>query len=87
MAPVILIPAIITNSEQDSKSVTLRLLPGSVDYYYPGFYNGTVIVLKSGQSFLTPLSAEEVDHTFTAYDKLTRKDARFGVFGIKLSKN
>lgn len=46
------IEIIIVNSEQENKQVNVRFDKKDVSYYYPGFYQGTIIVMKSGQSFL-----------------------------------
>jgi hypothetical protein len=79
MLPFLEIPQIIINNEDKEKEVATRLQPQEIAYYYPGFYYGTVIVLKSTNSFLTTLSVEEVDSALAGYHSfIMSKDAKFG---------
>ena len=48
MQPFLLIPIGIVNSMKAEKQVTARIQPELIEYYYPGFNDGTVIVMKSG---------------------------------------
>lgn len=61
MPKFVQIPIGIANSEGGEKVTTARFAPEFVEYYYPGFYEGTVVVMRCGHSFLTTLSVEEVD--------------------------
>lgn len=79
MKPFLEIPCVITNSEGLNKEVPLRLLPERIDYYYPGYHQGTVIVLASGCSMLTTLSFAELLGSLQAYDEFTRVNK--GEFG------
>jgi len=85
MQTLILLPIGIVNSNQDQKEVITRFNPLEVDYYYPGFYNGTVVVLKSGNSFLTTLSAEQFDSLLINFDKVEKSNkGRFGILKIEI---
>ena len=61
MSPLLKIPIVIQNNEQKEKLTQARILPSEISYYYPGFYNGTVVVMKSGSSYLSTLSEEQFD--------------------------
>lgn len=85
MKPFIEIPIIIVNSDNEKKQVLVRQQPEWISYYYPGFHQGTVIVLKCGNSFLTPHTVEEVDAILLAYDKLVKANPnQFG--NLKLTQ-
>jgi len=84
MQPFLEIPKVITNNEQKEKLVTARLQPAQIEDYYPGFYDGTVVVMKSGNSFFTPMSVEEFDNALAGYEKFIK--ANTGKFGnLKLT--
>ena len=67
MLPFLQLDIVITNNEGGSKTVTARIQPAEIDYYYPGFHEGTVIVTKSRSSYLTLMNTEEFDQTLQAY--------------------
>lgn len=79
MQPFLEIPIGITNTEGADKITECRMKPGNIDYYYPGFHAGTVIVLRSGQAILTTLTFQEVDDALNAYKTFIEKNP--GVFG------
>jgi hypothetical protein len=84
MLPFLELPKIITNNEGKEKEVVTRVQPNEVADYYPGFYNGTIIVLKSGSSWFCPLPVEEVDAALSAYHSAIK--ANTGKFGnLKLT--
>jgi hypothetical protein len=84
MLPFIEIQQIITNNENEEKEVTTRLQPNEIEYYYPGFHWGTVIVFKSRNSILTPMSVDEFDSALLGYQDFCLKNiGRFG--NIKLT--
>ncbi|HUR65455.1 MAG TPA: hypothetical protein VMZ03_03825 [Chitinophagaceae bacterium] len=84
MRPFLELPIVIGNSEGKEKQVTARILPDEIEYFYPGFNEGTVIVMKSRSSFITMFNEEEFDNILSAYHK-TIKDHP-GKFGnIKLT--
>jgi hypothetical protein len=60
---------VIVNSEQNSKTVHARMNLFDISYYYPGFYEGTVVVMKQGNSFLSPLSVDEWDELIANSNK------------------
>ena len=80
MNPLLKIPIIVVNNEQKEAEKTARILPSEIGYYYPGFYDGTIIVMKSGHSHLTMLSTEQIDGMLQAYEKSVK--ANPGKFGI-----
>jgi hypothetical protein len=84
MLPFLELPMTIVNNEEKQKEVIGRIQPTEVADYYPGFYEGTVVVLKSGSSLHTPLSVEEVDNALAAYHSFIK--ANTGKFGnLKLT--
>lgn len=78
--PSLQLEIVVTNNEGKAKAVPARIQPAEIDYYYPGFYEGTVIVTKSPNSFLTMLSVEEFDQTLQAYWEAVK--ANPGVYGV-----
>lgn len=84
MLPFLELPMTIVNNEEKEKEVIGRIQPAEIADYYSGFYDGTIIVLKSGSSFYSPLSVEEVDNALAAYHSFTK--ANSGKFGnLKIS--
>jgi hypothetical protein len=79
MQPFLEIPISIANVKGEEKLTTCRMKPGNIDYYYPGFHEGTVIVLKSGQAILSTLTYKEFDDALNAYKAFIDKSP--GVFG------
>jgi hypothetical protein len=79
MKPYLEIPCAITHNEGKNKEVPLGLIPDRIDYYYPGFHQGTVIVMASGCSMFTLLSSAELFSALQAYDEFT--NANKGQFG------
>ncbi len=85
MNPFILLPVGIVNSNKEEQTVEARIQPDQIDYYYPGFFEGSVIVNKSGNSFFTKLPVENIDAILIQYEK--EKKSKVGKFGImKISK-
>ena len=85
MQPFIEIPIGITNVENKSKEVPCRLKPGEIIYYYPGFEDGTVIVLKCGQALFTPLTFSQVDQAIQLYNEFVDKNpGKFGNLQMNL---
>lgn len=68
MNPVIELPIALRNSEGEETVSVGRFKPGQLAYWYRGFYNGTVLVMNSGQSFFTPVSYEAINSALDAYD-------------------
>ena len=84
MQPFLEIPHIIENNEKKTLEVVDRIQPDQISNYYPGFYDGTIIVFKNGTSMFTPLSAGEVDQALTQYNRLLKRNV--GTFGnIKIT--
>jgi hypothetical protein len=79
MHPFLEIPIAITNVEKLEKLTTCRMKPGEISYYYPGFHDGTVIVLKSGDCLFTTLTYDQVDAAIKAYKAYIEKNP--GQFG------
>jgi hypothetical protein len=64
-----------TRTEYDHKIVTGRVMPGEIAAHHPSAENaGTVIILKSGQSFVTTLSCADVDAARQVYDSMIKKN-------------
>lgn len=85
MTPFLLIPQTIVNPEQKEKIVETRIQPGEICNYYPGFYTGTIIVLKSGGSLFTELSAEQLDALLEAYHREVKSKAgKFGILSLSI---
>lgn len=87
MNPFLEIPIGIVNSKQEQKETITRLRPTEIEYYYPGFYEGTVIIMKSGSSMLSTLSFDEVDaaiHSYLQYIK--DHPGKFGNLQVKLKE-
>lgn len=80
MRPFLKLPKVIANNEGKEFNSVSRLQPDEIADYYPGAYEGTIIVLRSGSSFFCPLSAEQIDETLQAYHNTLKKNP--GVFGI-----
>lgn len=84
MQPFLLIPIGIVNSMKAEKQVTARIQPELIEYYYPGFNDGTVIVMKSGNSFLTTFAHDQFDEVLISYQKMVKsKQGKFGNIEIK----
>jgi len=84
MQPFILLEIGIVNQDKEEKVVVARVQPENIDYYYPGFFNGTIIVNKSGNSFLTPLSVDQVDKVLKNYHTVSRK-GKFGILEVQIN--
>lgn len=84
MKPFLEIPIGISNVDKEEKTVQCRLQPESIDYYYPGFFWGSVIVLKSGSSILTLLTFAELDAAITQYLAFEQTNpGKFGNLAVK----
>lgn len=52
---------IVSNDEEkQEQTVTAKVKPEEIAYTYPGFYTGTVVVMKSGVSFFCRLTQDEL---------------------------
>lgn len=80
MSPYLTIPAIVTNTDNTSKEIPMRVQPNEIEYYYPGIIEGTVVVMKSGHSWLTPLPTKQFDELLVTYHEFKRQNA--GTFGV-----
>lgn len=79
MRPFLEIPVGLVNSEKAEKTETARIQPERIEYYYPGFNEGVVIVMQSGQSMLCMLDVITFEAALDRYDNATKKFA--GKFG------
>jgi hypothetical protein len=78
------LPMIIENNEQKAKEVFCRIQPGEIAYYYPGFYTGVIVVMKSGSSYLIDLTVDVFDAALTSYNEAVRNNpGKFGNLSIK----
>lgn len=84
MQPFLKIPIHIQNSEKEHKEIDAFIRPNEIEYFYPGFYEGTVIVMKSGSSMLSRLSPPEFEKVLSVFEKSTKSaPGKFGVLEIK----
>jgi len=84
MLPFLELPMIMANNEGKEMEVTKRVQPSEISDYYPGFYVGTIIVMKSGSSWLCPLPIEDIDAALAAcHSALKSNTGKFG--NLKLS--
>lgn len=69
MKPFLLLPRYVHNSDDKWIKVRGRVRPDEIADYYQGANNGTVVVLKSGSSFLLDIEIEELDYILSEYYK------------------
>lgn len=78
MKPLLEIPVCLAgkpgDDSQPEKEVMGRVLPDEIAFHYPGYHWGSIIVLKSGHSFLTTLDSEAIDTARLAYDDMVTKN-------------
>ncbi len=67
------------------KTVVGRILPGEIAMHYPGYHWGAIVVLKSGYTFLTTLSSDELDAARQAYSAVQKKSPN-NISNIHLNK-
>jgi len=83
MRPFLEIPVGLVNSEKEEKTEIARIQPERIEYYYPGFNEGVVIVMQSGQSMLCMLDVITFEAALDRYDNHVKKNAgRFGNLSI-----
>ena len=84
MSPFLEIPIIITNNEDSQKDTTAKLQPGEIEYFYPGFYMGTAVIMKSGNIILSTLDYKEFDSALAAYNDFVKaKPNQYGTLSAK----
>ncbi len=84
MKPFLELPIVVMNNENKNKEVIARIQPTDISYYYPGFYDGTIVVMKSASSYMTSFTVDQLDAALIAYEKSTKDKP--GVFGnLKLT--
>jgi hypothetical protein len=72
------------NKEIQEKDVIVRIQPSEIAYYYPGFYWGVVVVMKSGSSYLLKMELQEFDQALAGYHSaVTQKPTQFGNLSIQ----
>ncbi len=83
MQPFLEVPIGIVNSDKEEKETVARLVPNDISYFYPGFNYGTVVVMKSGSSFITLLTYDEFDGALNGYSEhLKKHPGKFGTLKI-----
>lgn len=88
MNSFLIIPQVIINNEEQEKTVNTRIRPDEICNYYPGFYWGTVINLKSRGAILCRLSVEEIDKALEAYYNASEvRDFDFAILTIGKVRN
>jgi hypothetical protein len=88
MKPFLELPMCIQHKdekgEEHEKDVTVRIQPAEIAYYYPGFYWGVVIVMKSGSSYLLRMELKDFDQALMGYaTALVQNPGAFGNLQIK----
>lgn len=87
MLPFLEVPICIANSEKKEKVTLGKILPNEIAYYYPGFYDGVVVVTKSGQSFLLDMEEPAFEAMLDAYSKEVKSHTgKFGILRISKPK-
>jgi hypothetical protein len=56
------------------KTVMGRILPGEIAMHYPGYHWGAIVVLKSGYTFLTTMTSDDLDAARQAYAAMQKKN-------------
>ena len=80
MNPLLAIPVILAGGkdadgdDKPEKVVIGRISPGEISHYYPGYDFGAIVVMKSGSSFLTTWSAEDLDHARVVYYDFVKRN-------------
>ena len=78
--PFLKVPMVLENIDKEQKEVEKRIRPAEIADYYPGFHEGTIVVLKHGGSFFCPMKIEAFDDLLIEYYKFTKKNpTTFGV--------
>lgn len=77
--PFLKVPMTLTNAEGESKEVEKRLRPSEIADYYPGLFEGTVVVQKSGSSFFCPMDTDAFDKLLVEYYDFTEANPVFGI--------
>jgi hypothetical protein len=86
MNPFLELPIVLMNNEKESKEVIGKIQPSEIEYYYPGFHDGVILVMKSGSSFMTTLTEEELSAGLDAYYKfILNHRGKFG--NLQITKN
>ena len=84
MNPFLEVPIVIGNNEGKDKDTVAKIQPGEIEYFYPGFYHGTSIIMKSGHIFLCQLEYEQFSQALASYNDFTKaKPDQFGTLSAK----
>jgi hypothetical protein len=85
MNPFLEIPIVLVNNENESKTTMARIKPGEIEYYYPGFNEGTIVVMASGHSIMSMLTFAQMDDAITSWVNFLKKNpnAGFGNLAVK----
>ena len=76
MNPFLEIPIVIGKKKllrRYERKTVARILPGEIALHYPDDYGCTVIVMKSGASITTPLTAINIDEARQVYDRTIKQ--------------
>lgn len=76
MNPLLEIPVILAGKDENTPEQVVigRISPGEISHYYPGYDFGAIVVMKSGSSFLTTWSAEDLDHARVVYYDFVKRN-------------
>ena len=68
-----------TRYYKEHKKAILRARPGEIEYYHPSLVSGTVVKMKSGGSFSSSWTFDEMDQALTSYNQtLKQNPGKFG---------
>jgi len=82
--PFLKMPRVLENPDMKVEQADTRVRPAEIAEYHPDPMGGTVVILKSGSTFLTPLSTTEVDDLMAEYYSFVTKNPNsHGVVGRK----
>lgn len=59
--PFLSVPVTLFGEKEEVKEVMLRLNPQCIESFYPCFYEGSMIVMMSGEKYMTPKTCEELE--------------------------
>lgn len=81
MNPYIIVPVVLLGPQSEChpdeghKVVKARWQPDQIQGYVPGYYEGAMVYMLGGASFMTTLTCEELDKMIAAYwKKMEEKD-------------
>lgn len=69
--PFMKIPVLLPGNPEDQdpqeKEVEAFIQPEQVESFLPGYYFGSIIIMKSGYQYMTRLEASQLEKSFAGY--------------------